>query len=384
MRIKHWTQIAGGGRNGFIDNRPYIETVSALEKYVTLDDSERSVIAEAADRFPMRITPYYLSLIDPNDPNDPIRRMCIPSAAELDASGSYDTSGENDNTVRDGIQHKCKQTALVLSTNVCAAYCRHCFRKRMVGASETELNKQVSQTVEYVRAHPEITNVLLSGGDALMNPNRIIRRYLEELCEIKTLDLIRLGSRVPVVLPKRIYDDNELFDIFVRCTIKKTVYVVTQFNHPREVTKDAALAVKTLREAGVHLRNQTVLLRGVNDDVAVLGTLLRKLTAIGVDPYYIFQCRPVKGIRKMFQVPLTEAVQIVDRAKNVQNGIGKSVRFVMSHPRGKIEILGKAADDALLFKFHQAKCTEDAARIFCVKVKPDTIWLDADLRGDAE
>ena len=105
---------------------------------------------------------------------------------------------------------------------------------------------------------------------------------------------------------------------------------------------------------------------------------------IGVDPYYIFQCRPVKGIRKMFQVPLTEAVQIVDRAKNVQNGIGKSVRFVMSHPRGKIEILGKAADDALLFKFHQAKCTEDAARIFCVKVKPDTIWLDADLRGDSE
>lgn len=384
MRIKHWTQIAGGGRNGFIDNRPYIETVSALEKYVALDDSERSVIAEAADRFPMRITPYYLSLIDPNDPNDPIRRMCIPSAAELDASGSYDTSGENDNTVRDGIQHKYKQTALVLSTNVCAAYCRHCFRKRMVGASETELNKQVSQTVEYVRAHPEITNVLLSGGDALVNPNRIIRRYLEELCEIKTLDLIQLGSRVPVVLPKRIYDDNELFDIFVRCTIKKTVYVVTQFNHPREVTKDAALAVKTLREAGVHLRNQTVLLRGVNDDVAVLGTLLRKLTAIGVDPYYIFQCRPVKGIRKMFQVPLTEAVQIVDRAKNVQNGIGKSVRFVMSHPRGKIEILGKAADDALLFKFHQAKCTEDAARIFCVKVKPDTIWLDADLRGDAE
>lgn len=92
-----------------------------------------------------------------------------------------------------------------------------------------------------------------------MNPNRIIRRYLEELCEIKTLDLIQLGSRVPVVLPKRIYDDNELFDIFARCTIKKTVYVVTQFNHPREVTKDAALAVKTLREAGVHLRNQTVL-----------------------------------------------------------------------------------------------------------------------------
>ena len=116
--------------------------------------------------------------------------MCIPSAAELDASGSYDTSGENTTIPSEtAFNIKYKQTALVLSTNVCAAYCRHCFRKRMVGASETELNKQVSQTVEYVRAHPEITNVLLSGGDALMNPNRIIRRYLEELCEIKTLDL---------------------------------------------------------------------------------------------------------------------------------------------------------------------------------------------------
>lgn len=147
--------------------------------------------------------------------------MCIPSAAELDASGSYDTSGENDNTVIDGIQHKYKQTTLVLSTNVCAAYCRHCFRKRMVGASEAELNKQVSQAVEYVRAHPEITNVLLSGGDALMNPNHIIRCYLEELCEIKTLDIIRLGSRVQVVLPKRIYDDNELFDILSAAPSRK-------------------------------------------------------------------------------------------------------------------------------------------------------------------
>ena len=365
--------------------RTYIETVSELERFITLTERERQMVAEASDIFPMRITPYYLSLVDKDNPNDPIRKMCIPSADELDASGSYDTSGENDNTVMDGIQHKYKQTALVLSTNVCAAYCRHCFRKRMVGASEDELNKQVSQAVEYVRSHPQITNVLLSGGDALMNPNHIIRRYLEELCAIETLDLIRLGSRVPVVLPERIFDNrNELLQLFAQCSAKKTIYLVTQFNHPREITAEAALAVRSLFDAGLHVRNQTVLLRGVNDDAEVLGTLLRRLTAIGIDPYYIFQCRPVKGIRRMFQVPLMEAVQIVDGAKSMQNGIGKSIRFVISHPKGKIEILGKMDGDTLLFKFHQAKYPEDMARIFCAKVKPDTTWLDANLLDDCD
>ena len=363
-------------------NKAFIEKIADLEKYISLSDGEKHIIEEASDMFPMRITPYYLSLIDPNDPDDPIRKLCIPSEDELDAAGSYDTSGENDNTILEGVQHKYAQTALVLSTQVCAAYCRHCFRKRMVGASDAELNKQVSEAVEYVRSHPEITNVLISGGDALMNPNHIIRRYLEELGEIETLDLIRIGTRIPVVMPSRIYENEELIEILKASAKKKPLYVVTQFDHPREITEEAERSVKTLLDIGVHVRNQTVLLRGVNDDPETLGTLLRKLTAIGVDPYYIFQCRPVKGVKKMFQVPFVEAVKIVDEAKNMQNGIGKSVRFAMSHPKGKIEILGMADSETMIFKFHQAKKAENASKIFTAKVKADTTWLDADLQGE--
>ena len=366
-------------RKGRMNDCSYIETVADLEKFIALSETERATIKEVTDRFPMRITPYYLSLIDQSDPGDPIRKMCIPSADERDDSGAFDTSGEYDNTVIEGVQHKYSQTALILSTNICASYCRHCFRKRMVGATENELNRQIGQAVDYVRAHPEINNVLLSGGDALMNPNQIIRRYLEELCEIETLDLIRIGSRVPVVLPERIYADDELLEIIAECSFKKSIYVVTQFNHPREVTQEAALAVQRLHDAGALVRNQTVLLRGVNDRAEIIGILLRRLTAIGVDPYYIFQCRPVKGVKKLFQVPLLNAVHIIDGAKNMQNGIGKSVRFVMSHPRGKIEILGNPGGQTLMFKFHQAKNPKDAARIFSAKVEQDTTWLDEDL-----
>lgn len=332
-------------------------------------------------QYPMRITPYYLSLIDPKDPRDPIAGMCIPSGEEMDVSGAFDTSGEEENTKQKGVQHKYRQTALILSANVCAMYCRHCFRKRLIGLSDEELNEQVDEAADYVRHHPEISNVLVSGGDALMNPNPIIRRYLEEFCSIETLDLIRFGSRTPVVLPQRIYEDPELKSLFSCAARKKALHLVTQFNHPREITPEAIRAVRELREAGVQVRNQTVLLRGVNDDAETLGTLLRKLTRIGVVPYYIFQCRPVRGVHGRFQVPLTEGVKIVDAAKSMQNGIGKTARFVMSHSRGKIKILGSMPDGSMLFRFHQNKNPEDAARLFTVPVSPETAWLDDDLQA---
>lgn len=187
-------------------------------------------------QFPVRITPYYFSLIDLSDPHDPIARMCVPSDEELDANGTFDTSGEGSNTAQVGLQHKYKETALILSTNVCAMYCRHCFRKRLVGLSDAELNKQVDEAAAYVKNHPEITNVLISGGDSLMNSNEIIRRYLEEFCAVPGLDFIRFGSRVPVTFPERIIDDEELLGLFERYARKKPIYLVTQFNHPREVT----------------------------------------------------------------------------------------------------------------------------------------------------
>ncbi|MBP3239619.1 MAG: KamA family radical SAM protein [Oribacterium sp.] len=356
-----------------------ITTAEQLCEALKLPDRERDKYRRIISRYPMMITPYYFSLIDLNDPEDPIAKMCIPSEEELLQEGSFDTSGESENTKWEGVQHKYRQTALILSTNVCAMYCRHCFRKRLVGLSDAELNKKVDEAAEYVHAHPEITNVLITGGDALMNPNAIIARYLKEFSANKNLDFIRFGSRVPVTFPKRIYEDEELLSLLSEYAGVKPLYVVTQFNHPREITEESIRAVKALQCRGIQVRNQTVLLRGVNDDPEVLGELLRGLTRMEVVPYYIFQCRPVTGVKGHFQVPLKKGVKIVDGAKNLQNGIGKGVRYAMSHPRGKIEILGEAEDGKMLFKFHQNKYPEDRSRIFSVEIDDEVTWLDDEL-----
>jgi KamA family protein len=281
------------------------------------------------------ITPYYLSLADLSDPDDPILKMCLPSPDELAPGGSLDTSGEADNTVLEGVQHKYKPTALMLSTNRCAMYCRHCFRKRLVGLSEAELNKRVDDAVNYLRAHKEVSNILISGGDSFMNSNRIIERYLHDLSQIDHLDFIRFGSRIPVTLPERIYGDSEFLDLFAHYAEKKAVYLVTQFNHPRELTEESLKAIRAMTARGVAVKNQTVLLRGVNDNAETLAELMRGLTRFGIAPYYVFQCRPVSGVKGRFQVPLQRGCELVDAAKSKQNGFGKCFRYAMSHPLGK-------------------------------------------------
>lgn len=358
-----------------------IRTAEELAPILGWTAEETAQHAEVLDRFPMLITPYYLSLVDPKDPGDPIGRMCIPSLEELEGGGSFDTSGEADNTKLEGMQHKYSQTVLLLSTNQCAMYCRHCFRKRLVGLSEEELNKRVDEVVSYVKDHWEISNVLVSGGDALLNPNHIVERYLRELSAVEHLDFIRFGSRVPVTLPERICGDQELLDLFAEYGKKKTLCLVTQFNHPRELTEEARRAVRSLIDRGVLVRNQTVLLRGVNDSGEVLGDLLSGLTRWGVVPYYIFQCRPVTGVHSRFQVPLNEGIRIVDEAKSRQNGFGKAVRYAMSHPLGKIEIFCRMPGGETVFKFHQSKKPENAARVFTAKLSPTDTWLDDELKG---
>lgn len=351
-------------------------TVDEIQDKIGLSPDEAQQMKTLIKKYPMAVPEYYLSLIDPNDPDDPIRKMCIPTLGEFDDDGDFDTSGEADNTVTLGLQHKYPATALILSTNRCAMYCRHCFRKRMVGATESEITKNFLTTVDYIQVNKEISNVLITGGDSFMMSNEMIRRYLQAFTQMNHLDLIRFGTRIPVVYPDRVLKDEELQNIFRHYAGKKQIYIVTQFNHPRELTQKAADCIKVFTKMGIIVRNQTVLLKGVNDNPRTLGTLLRKLTAAGVLPYYIFQCRPVKGVKHQFQVPLETGVQIVDEAKNMQNGQGKGLRYCMSLPKGKVEIIGKLNEDEMLFKFHQAKDVKDRARIFTMKLKPGQCWLD--------
>ena len=357
-----------------------VRSMDQLVHKLGLSPEEAERREEIAERFPMMITPYYLSLVDTSDPDDPIARMCIPSTDEMDPDGEFDTSGEASNTKLEGLQHKYPPTVLLLSTNQCAMYCRHCFRKRMVGLTEDELNRVADEAIAYVAEHEEVRNVLISGGDSLMNPNSVVERYLEGLCRIGHLDFIRFGSRLPVTLPERIYGDAGLLELFERYGKEKAIVVVTQFNHPRELTPESRRAVDALLTRGIQLRNQTVLLRGVNDSPEVLGGLLRGLTAMNVAPYYIFQCRPVRGVKGRFQVPLREGIGIVDGAKSMQSGPGKAVRYAMSHPRGKIEVIGMLPGTAeTIFKFHQNKYPEDSARIFTRRLTEHDTWLDDSL-----
>lgn len=360
--------------------RSGVRTAPELAALLHLSPEEEARYKQLIDRFPVLIPPYYLALADLENPDDPIRRMCVPSFDELNPDGSFDTSGEATNTKLEGLQHKYTPTALLLSTNQCAMYCRHCFRKRLVGLSNEELSKRVDDAVDYLKAHTEITNILVSGGDAFMNPNSILERYLRELTAIDHLDFIRFGSRTPVTLPERIYGDPEFLEIFSRYAGKKAIVLVTQFNHPKELTEEAARAVHAMTGMGIAVRNQTVLLRGVNDDPETLGALLRGLTRMGAAPYYVFQCRPVTGVKGRFQVPLRESAAIVEKAKAQQNGLGKGFRFAMSHPRGKIEILGEDESGAMLFKFHQSKYPEDAGRIFSRRLSSGDTWLDDGLK----
>lgn len=358
-----------------------IVSVDSLAALGYIDEETRLKLKPLTEKYPMSIPRYYLNLIQKKDYSDPIFKMSIASLSEAQAGGSADTSGESASTVTGGIQHKYDNTVLLLSTNICAMYCRHCFRKRLVGLSEQEVLRITDEALEYIAGHKEVDNVLISGGDALLNSNKVIERYLDGLTKIPHIKFIRFGSRTPVVFPQRILLDNELMKLFEKYGKLKTIYLVTQFNHPRELTKEALQATDMLREAGIPVLNQTVLLRGINDSPEALAELFNGLAANGISPYYLFQCRPVKGVKGLFAVPLLEAYDIVDSARTLLSGIAKRFRFIMSHITGKLEILGKTDDTTLLFKQHQARDNDNMNRIFAVKADSSSVWLNDALDG---
>lgn len=276
-----------------------------------------------------------------------------------------------------GLQHKYKTTALLLATNSCAMYCRHCFRKRLVGLSNQEVLSNFEKAVSYIKDHKEINNILITGGDAFFLPTNIIKFFMETLSKIEHIDFIRFGTRLPVVLPDRIIQDDELLEALEHYSKMKQVYIVTQFNHPRELTNKSVEGIYKLKKAGVIINNQTVLLKGVNDDPNVLAKLMNDLVKYGVNPYYLFQCRPVKGVKHSFQVPLLKGVKIVEEAKKSLSGHSKRFKFIMSHKTGKIEILGEY-NKQILFKYHQSPLDSKMGTIFSVKVGEKQGWLEDD------
>jgi KamA family protein len=350
-------------------------TIEQLKDFVDLTPKKENNLKEIIQKHPMRVTPYYMSLIDWDDPDDPIRKMAIPSVKEFNLQGSYDTSGEAENTILSGLQHKYQETALILATNRCAMYCRYCFRKRLVGLQTREIIERLEDAAEYIKQNEQINNVLISGGDPLVLETELVEKILSILSEFPQLKFIRFGSKTPVTFPSR-FDDGELLDLLSRFSLPdRRLYVVTQFNHPREITEQSIKAVDNLIKSGVILNNQTVLLKGINDDPVTLAVLQNSLVSIGVNPYYIFQCRPVKRVKHYFQVPLCRGIEIVEKAKEHCNGHSKRFKYIMSHKTGKIEILG-IFGNKIYFKYHQAKDRKKLGKIFTRQVDEKAGWLD--------
>lgn len=356
--------------------RESIRTVEHLDRHLSLSREERKQISDIIERHPMRITHHYLSLIKKNDPSDPVRKMIVPSAEEFNLLGQYDTSGELSNTKMPGLQHKYAQTALILTTNRCATYCRYCFRKRLIGLETDEILRRFNDAVRYIEKHDEITNVLISGGDPMVLPTDIIERFLQKLSAIDHLNFIRIGTKITVALPDRILQDKRLQALLRYYTSRrKRIIVVTHINHPHEISPKTVAAVKALERASIAVSNQTVLLKGVNDTPEVLAALQKELLKVSIQPYYVFQCRPVKRVKHNFQLSLRRGLEVVERAKKMLDGPSKRFRYVMSHRTGKIEILG-IREDYMYFRYHQAKDPHNLGKFFRRRIVDKAGWLD--------
>lgn len=355
--------------------------ITNLDRLTMIPEEERARLKPITEKFVFRVNDYYLNLIDWNDPQDPIRKLVIPNEGELEEYGRWDASDEDTNYVVPGCQHKYTTTALLIVSEVCGAYCRYCFRKRLFRNDVKEAMSDVQPGIDYIAKHPEINNVLLTGGDSLILATEKLRGILAQLREIEHVKIIRLGSKIPVFNPMRIYEDEELLDVIrTYSTPEQRIYVMAHINHPREITAEARRGFQALHEAGAIVVNQTPVLKGINDDPVVLGELLDKLSWAGVTPYYFFVNRPVAGNRD-FVLSLEEVYRIVEEAKARTSGLGKRVRLSMSHTSGKIEILAIENGKAYL-KYHQSR-DGDYGKLMILDCPKNASWFD-DLPGNEQ
>ena len=349
--------------------------LTRAEKLPELSSAEREDAARVAEKFVFRSNDYYNSLIDWNDPADPIRRIIMPDIQELDDWGELDASDEGSYTRVPGLEHKYADTALLLVNDVCGGYCRFCFRKRLFMNDNDEVVRDVTQGLEYIRSHPEINNVLLTGGDPLILSTKNLEPILDGLRQIPHVQIIRIGSKMPAFNPQRILNDPSLLSVLSRySTAHRKIYVMAHFNHPRELTPIAIEAMTALQKAGVTTVNQTPMIAGVNDDPEVLSTLFNKLSYIGVPPYYVFQGRPTEG-NKSFSLPVEEAFAIFDAARLRSSGLAKRARFAMSHCSGKIEVLAVAGGQTI-FRYHRAADPSNEGCVLVYESSPDAMWFD--------
>jgi lysine 2,3-aminomutase len=337
--------------------RNRITTIEQLSRYIPLSFEEKSQLETVTQRYPLAITPYYLSLINPDDPDDPVRKQAVPSILETAMShmGMEDPLGEKEDSVVPGLVHRYPDRVLMVLTDICPMLCRHCTRKReWRHGAWTRTDDKIERMLDYIRNNSRIRDVIVSGGDPLTLSNQQLENVLSRLREIKHVEIIRIGSRFPVVLPQRI--DAELCGILARYG---PIWLNTHFNHPHELTPEAVDACDRLLRAGVPVNNQSVLLRGVNDSVETMTALCHGLLKAKVRPYYLFQCDEVQGTEHL-RTPVEVGVKIIEGMRGHTSGLAVPTFVVdLVHGGGKVPLqpnyVLSMTDEELLLRNYEGK-----------------------------
>ncbi len=307
-----------------------IETLEQLKKYISLTQEEEEGVKKSLATLRMAITPYYLSLIDPDNPDCPIRKQAIPTGSETHQSAAdlLDPLHEDEDSPVPGLTHRYPDRVLLLITDMCSMYCRHCTRRRFAGQKDDESPaNNIDRAIDYIARTPQVRDVLLSGGDALMVSDAKLESIIKKLRAIPHVEIIRIGSRTPVVCPQRITD--KLVDMLKQY---HPIWLNTHFNHPNEVTPEAIAACERMANAGIPLGNQSVLLRGVNDCVNIMKRLVHLLVKMRVRPYYIYQCDLSMGLEH-FRTPVSKGIEIIEGLRGHTSGYAVPT-FVVDAPGG--------------------------------------------------
>lgn len=326
--------------------RNRIQTLEELEQWIEPTAEEIAGIEATKGVFRWQITPYYASLMDPKDPNCPVRRQVVPRIDEMHDDIdilALDPLEELAHSPVKNVIHNYKDRVAFCVASECAVYCRYCLRKRMVGDGEYAMNKaELQEGIDYIAAHPEIRDVLLTGGDPLVLSDNNLEWIISRLRAIPHVELIRIGSRFPVLNPYRVTD--ELCRIISEY---HPVWVNTHFNHPKELTEAALMAADKISRAGAPLGNQTVLLKGVNDDAETLRALFKGLVKMRIRPYYLYQAQLIGGTRH-FRTTIEEGMQIMNELRGTISGFAIPT-YVLDTPYGKVPLtpsgyLGREGD----------------------------------------
>jgi len=316
--------------------RNRITTVERLNEIIPLSTKEQAQLRLVTMRYPLSVTPYYLSLINPDDPDDPIRQQAVPSVLEITMSsmGLEDPLREKEDSVVPGLVHRYPDRALMVLTDICPMLCRHCTRKReWRHGGWVRTNNEIEAMLEYLRRNDSIRDVIISGGDPLTLSTSHLESIISRVRRIRHIEIIRIGTRFPVVLPQRI--DNELCTMLSKYS---PIWLNTHFNHPHEITPEAEEACDRLLRSGVPVNNQSVLLRGVNDTVETMLRLCQGLLRIKVRPYYLFQCDEVQGTEHL-RTPVEVGIKIIEGMRGHTSGLAVPTFVVdLSQGGGKIPL----------------------------------------------